>query len=435
MNPAIREAVLWRPTLHDGISLNFQTGQHYVKAIGGVLARGALTDFFTFTGGNQSRYMGPAGLLVSSVTNTPRIEYDASGNCLGLLIEGAKTNLCLQSQDFGTTWAVNSCSVSANAIASPDGTTTADKLVEAAATARHYFSQSITKAASSIQYAVSAFFKSAERTFGCIRVSDGPQAGDARVNINLSTGTLSSTVISGSGFSGASAIVTAHSSGWYRVTLVFTSSTDTTLRVEFGADTDNDPAAFSYAGDGTSGLYIWGAQVEAGAFPSSYIPTTTGSVARTAESCIRTLGAEFSATAGTVVVKGRTGGGVDASFGQSVWAICDGGTNERFNLIRVGGSTSLDHRVVDGGVLQNTGTDVVITNLTAFKSAMAWSVNDLAASFNGAAALVDGSMTLPTVTQCELGTVAGASQGNCHIRTFDYWPTRLPNADLLRLAA
>lgn len=431
MNPAIREAVLWRPTLHDGISLNFQTGQHYVKRVGGVVSRGALTDFFTFTGGNQSMYMGPAGLLVQSVTNTPRIEYDASGNCLGLLMEASRTNLMTYSQDLsGADWSSLGSTLSSNSATAPDGTTTADLVTEDGGSSAHGYVNNRTLATSTV-YTTSFWAKPNGRTFAIMRYTgtgwlNSDQAAFFNLTGSGSLGTLGT---------GVTATITAYPNGWYRCTSTYTtaasSGTGSGSRLAFSsADTTQ-----IYAGNSSSGMYFWGVQQEAGQFASSYIPTTTTSVARTADSCIRTLGAEFSATAGTVVVQGRTGGGVEAAVAQSVWAICDGGTNNRFNLVRVAASTSFDHRVVTGGVLQNTGTDVVISNLQQFKSAMAWAANDLAASFNGAAVLTDGSMTLPTVTQVELGTVAGASTGNCHIRCFDYYPVRLPNADLLRLAA
>lgn len=359
----------------------------------------------------------------------PRIEYDANGNCLGLLMEASRTNLCLQSEDLATTWVPGSATISSSFGTAPDGALTSDKVVENGLAGVHSAQQNITVAATTT-YTLTAFMKPAGRQWGFLFFDDGAANGVSAV-FDLTNGVISKAAFNNGTGSGAVASITRAANGFFRCT-VSGQIPAVTGRVSLGPSNAASPGtAFpNYTGDSSSGVEVWGVQLELGAFPSSYIPTTTVAVARTADSCIRTLGSEFSATAGTVVVAGRAGGGVEASVAQSVWAISDGGTNNRFNLVRVAAASSLDHRVVSGGVLQNTGTDVVITNLQTFKSAMAWAVNDLAASFNGSAVLTDLSMTLPTVTQVELGTVAGASQGNGHIRRFDYFPERKSNGYL-----
>lgn len=426
MNPAIREAVLWRPTLHDGISLNFQTGQHYVKRIGGVVSRGALTDFFTFTGGNQSMYMGPAGLLVQSVTNTPRIEYDASGNCLGLLMEAARTNLCLESQTLGTTWSPTTAAVSSNSAAAPDGTSTADTLRDdSTAGSIHQLAQSIAFAATTT-YSFSAWVKPAGRSWIELRYSAG-----------FGTATSAFFNLSGSGSVGTllnapTATIVAYPNGWYRCSVTATSGgAPSGGQVIFRLATGDNVSV--YDGDGASGAYIWGCQLEAGAFASSYIPTTTASVDRIADSCIRTLGAEFSVTAGAAVVTSRSSGG-QSTGAQGVWSFDDGTTANRITLARGANSNSARINVSAGGVAQ-AQTDATISNSTMFKHATAWASNDVASSLNGAAVLTDATVTVPSVTSLFIGGLATGFQGSCHILKFDYYPTRLPNADLLRLAA
>lgn len=177
-------------------------------------------------------------------------------------------------------------------------------------------------------------------------------------------------------------------------------------------------------------MYFWGVQQEAGQFASSYIPTTTTSVARTADSCIRTLGSEFSATAGTVVVQGRASGGQDASVGQAVWSFDDGTLNERFCFTRSPTTDNGNYIVTDGGVAQAVLPNTFV-NLTTFKAGAAWAANDAAVTFNGNAIQTDAAVTLPTVTTLNLGGMALSTQMNGHIRRFDYYPTRLPNTYLV----
>lgn len=423
---------MWRPTLHDGMSLNFQTSQHYVKAIGGVISRGALTDFFTFTGGNQSMYMGPAGLLVPSVTNTPRIDYDASGNCRGLLMEASRTNLWLRSQEFdNASWSKVRATVSANTIAGPDGTTTADTLVEDGTAANtHLLRQDYASATSGTTYTLSVFAKAKERSqivllFG----ADTAAFANEGVLFTLS-GSGTAAISTGSPVAHG---IEALANGWYRcwASATCASTTNAVLRIYLASSNSS-----TYSGDGASGLYLWGGQLEAGRFLSSYIPTTTVSVARTADSCIRTLGSEFSATAGTVVVRGRASGGQDAANAQSVWEFNDGTASNRVVQLRTAAGDLARYSVFTAGAQQGP-LDGTFTNASNFKSGIAWAANDLAYSFNGAAVTTDASATLPTgITKLEIGSLTGGGlQMNGHILTFDYYPTRLPNADLVRLAA
>ena len=102
-------------------------------------------------------------------------------------------------------------------------------------------------------------------------------------------------------------------------------------------------------------------------------------------------------------------------------------------MIRGAAGDSALLRVVDGGVTQADGTGTFV-NSTAFKAAGAWAANDFAHSFNGAAVVTDGSVTLPTVTTLQMGGLAGSVQGNCHIREFHYWPERKTNAFLVQKA-
>lgn len=416
--------------VHDGIGLDFARNTFYTKVPGAAAVFQPLTSLFTFTGGNQSMYMGPNGLLVASATNTPRIEYDANGNPLGLLMEAARTNLWLQSQTFGNaSWSKVRASVSDDTIAGPDGTTTADTFIEDGTAANsHLLRQDYASATSGTTYTMSVFAKAKERSqilllFG----ADTAAFGNEGVLFTLS-GSGTSATSSGSPVAHG---IQALPNGWYRcwATATCASTTNAVLRIYLASGSSS-----TYSGDGASGLYLWGAQLEAGRFPSSYIPTTTGSVARTADSCIRTLGSEFSATAGTVVVAGRASGGQDAASAQVVYAFDNGTNAESVRLARIAATNTARFLVVDGGVGQ-ASLDNTFTSSTAFKSASAWTADDIATAFNGGTVGTDATGTLPTITSLQLGLAAGSSIGNCHILRFDYYPTRLDNATLQRLTA
>lgn len=418
-------------TYQDGIHLNFASGNttsgYYVKAVGAAPTVSPLTSLFTFTGGNQSMYMGPDGLLVASATNTPRIEYDATGNCLGLLMEAARTNLSLYSQSAGAAYTtVAEVTVTGNAGIAPDGTTTATLLTESTtAAAQHQWGQTPTWAATTT-YTFSWFIKPNGRTWVQLRLS-GAFGALCTAYFNLSGSGSVGTV---SNFTTTS--IQAYPNGWYRIRGTATSGAAPAGAIAL-IRLANANGGETYTGDGVSGMYVWGHQVEAGAFPSSYIPTTTGSVARTADSCSRTLGSEFSATAGTVVLAGRTSGGQDAGAGQTIIEFDDATSNERHTITRAATSDTVRYNVFDGGVLQSSMDSASLTNTTAFKSAWAWALNDIAQSTNGGVVNTDTGATLPTVTQLVLGGPGGNGNSfmNGHILRFDYWPERKANAFLV----
>ena len=383
---SLRSGLQPPPRYADGIHLDFAFGTsalgHYVKAAGSAPTIAAFTTLFTFTGGNQSYYRGPAGLLVAAVTNTPRIEYNTNGNCLGLLMESARTNLGLHSND-GT----NAAWVSLNATAAktatgPDGVSNSATTLTATA-----------GNGTCLQTVVSL---SAQRTFS--------------IWLKRRTGTGNIDMTVDGGVCWTTKTITS--------SLARYSITQTLANPVFGLRivTSGDEVDF------------WCAQIESAPFMSSSIPTTTASVARTVDTCIRTLGTEYSATAGTVVVFGTASGGQE-SAAQRIFVFHDGTDNERIHLARPGSSDVARVSIQDGGVNQATLDAGSFTSLAKFRSAIAWAANDFATSFDGSAASTDTGGTLPTMTSLEFG-LTNVQQMNGHIRKFDYSPVRLPNGFL-----
>jgi len=422
-------------SFHDGISYSAETGRVVIKAVGAAPTITTLASAFTFTGGNQSMYMGPAGLLVASATNTPRIEYDASGNCLGLLMEASRTNLYLQSQDFATSHSsVGLNAVTTNATTAPDGTLTADRISEDTSGSQHRIRQAtdITITSGSTN-TFSVFVKADQKTHVSLRLTENTFASAVECIFNLSAGTAGTPVNIGAASGGVARIQPA-GNGWFRCSLTGAVNGGFLNCRALTELLDPTNTTITYTGGGTAGLFVWGGQFEAGAaFPSSYIPTTTASVDRTQDSCIRTLGSEFSATAGTALVLSRSSGG-QATGAGGVWSFDDGTTNNRITLVRGANSDSARVNVTAGGAAQ-AQTDATITNSTFFKHATAWASNDVASSLNGATVLTDATVTVPTVTSLFIGGLASGFQGNCHVRRFDYWPTRLSNPFLVSASA
>jgi hypothetical protein len=195
----------------------------------------------------------------------------------GVLIEGSRTNLLTYSQEFDdASWATVNATVTANATTAPDGTSTADLLVADTASAQHRLDQTTTIAAAAHTYSV--FLKAGGYNFANIRI------GSLGVGINLTNGTTNDLS------AGCSVLVTALANGWYRLALTRTAPGNDTVRINV---TDTATLAGSFVGDGTSGIYIWGAQLEAASFPSSYIPTVAAAATRAADVLTYTAGVSY----------------------------------------------------------------------------------------------------------------------------------------------
>ncbi len=248
----------------------------------------AITDAGgAFTRASTATYFNSSGVMASAAINTPRLNYTYNGTSwinAGILLEPARTNLCIRSQEFdNASWtktgllAFGSGST-ANAIAAPDGTTTADLVTEDTSTGVHEANLAITLTVSTA-YSISIFVKAGTRDRFRLagRISATWSVFPQGV-FDLST----SSVVSSSG--DRTAEIANVGNGWYRCTIYgTTTSIGTSGGVLFNIiDGSNNS---SYTGNGTGGLYVWGAQLEAGSTCTSYIPTTTAAVTRSADVC------------------------------------------------------------------------------------------------------------------------------------------------------
>lgn len=389
----------------------------------------------SYTGTNKQIYIWGAQLAVgpnpldytpttTAVVYGPRFDYDPSTLVAqGLLIEEQRTNSLTYSEQFdNAAWTKSNSSITANAATAPDGTLTGDKLIGNSGL-NGAVSQSISFT-SGTSYAVSFFAQKAEFDIVQLRVGSSAFAGttgNRTVDFNLTTGSVSSV-----GSSISSASITAVGNGWYRcVSIVIPTSTAS----------DSVFIRLSDTGDGTSGIYLWGAQLEAGAFATSYIPTTTAATTRSADiASIGTLSPWYNATEGTFFAEWTLGQDV---ISVSIYAADDGTINNFIRTRYAAAGTSNDSAVAVGGVTQAVlAASNQQTLNTTYKNAMAYKINDFARSASGAAVITDTSGTIPTVTQFSIGkTAANTEQPNGYIRRITYTPRRLTNAELQSLTS
>ena len=174
-----------------------------------------------------------------------------------------RNNRFAQSEDFSQTWNPISSSVTVNQITAPNGTATADLVLEEAGSGDHYVYQTVTNLVSGNEYILSVYGKYLNRPWIALQTNDGAQAW-----FNIQTGLTGS-------FTGSRTTITPVSGGWYRCALFYTASSDGAKNQHIHlADTDGN---YSYVGVATTGSYLWGAQFENGNVLGPYRVTSGSS--------------------------------------------------------------------------------------------------------------------------------------------------------------
>ena len=387
----------------------------------------ALDPRITFTRASTATFVGANGLIQTAASDVPRFDHNpTTGESLGLLVEEARTNLLTYSEQFDNAyWVKSNSTITTNAATAPDGQSTADALVENTANSQHFLHSSDFGGAANTTYTFSVYVKAAGRSFVGLTYGQSTTWGDQYANFDLTLGTVTLQVGVGS------ARINPCSNGWYRISITRTRNANSGATYAFvftGIASNN----FSYTGDGTSGIYVWGAQVELGSFPTSYIPTTTATVTR-ADDVASMTGTNFSSwyrqDEGTLLASIRPA----TSGNLSIWTLSDGTTAERMLAYS---ASVFNFYVDDNGSNQvNIGGYPFTTNsLSTF--AAAYKTNNFAYSKNGVTPATDTSGTVPTPTKLQImaGYIGGEIQTGT-IARLAYYPVRLPDATLQALTA
>lgn len=388
----------------------------------------------TFTRAGTATRINANGQIETVAANVPRIDFDpVSGACKGLLIEEQRTNMLTYSEqlDNSANWLTSRSSVTPNVIVAPDGTLTADKLVESTNTSFAHYLYCRANVTAGTTYTSSFYVKAAERTNVALQFYANNAAfvsSDAFFNIGTGVITNSAQV--------DSATITPIGNGLHRISATKTATSTALATISVALVSTG--TTIDYTGDGTSGVYGWGAQLDAGTFPTSYIPTTTAQVTRAADIAPMT-GANFSSWyrqgEGTFVVFARR----DALSAGRLLTLSDGTTSNQIciNLAVSSASLRADLEVNVGGVLQvSTTTTPVFAVGGMVAIAFAYKDNDFAISVNGTTAVTDTSGTVPAVDRMHIGTdQAGANSHNGTVARIAYYPKRLTNSELQALTA
>jgi hypothetical protein len=363
---------------------------------------------------NTATRVNSSGFIEVVNANLPRFDYDSvTLAAKGLLIEESRTNLFLQSQAFTQSpWSnVGVGTVVDNAATGPDNTLSATVLTPTAG-GGVLLNQTVTVAL--VAHTFSFYAKPNGITDVSLASRDNPNLGLAA--FNLLTGVA--TVQAGA----TSASMTMGPNGFWRCVVTFTPTLAAANRYRISTS----------AGDSVKSVQIYGAQLEAGAFATSYIPTTTTSLTRNADYVTMT-GTNFSdwynQSEGAFQIEASAT--IPASGSQTFIAVSDNTPNNYIGPYMLNVLGYVYHKIVTLGVSQcEFAAAVGVTNNSIFKYAFCYKLNSAQIAVNTVLGAGDTSVSVPTVTLAEIGSRASSSQMNGHMRKISYWPQRLLDQEL-----
>ena len=396
-----------------GILTSSSTGSRSVYVFGAQLETGVATDYIATT---------TAAVSVGPVSGLPRLDY-LNSSCPRLLLEPQRTNTSPYSEQFTSGWASSSGSpVTANTTISPSGYQDADTLAEASS--GDYLFQVATS--SSGTFTVSVFAKKGSSTNVGIGLVAGGFTAGMSVQFNFDTQTFATPTNHGS-FTSISATSQNYGNGWYRLALTGTTASATTYFFVLGSLVGSAYAA---------NVRLWGAQCEAAAYATSYIPTLGASVTRVADVASKTgISSLIGQTEGTLFVDFTINGLAD--YGTPI-SVNDGSTTNYIWLTIFANGTL--RAELYNGAAQASITFFGPVVVGRYKMAFGYKTNDFVFYVNGA--LVGTDLTGTTFSGTTLSRVdtnltnaSVYSLASESINQALIFKTRLTNAQLAELTA
>ena len=364
-------------------------------------------------------FVNSSGLITQKTANVWPLDYDPiTLQPRGRPVWEARTNLVLQSLAFdNAAWTKTDTTVTADAIASPDGTANADLLTEGSAGTALVTQGALTITAGAT-VTCSLFVKRGNHDWSLLTVANNVASTGFRAWINTGTGALGTAGTLGTGTL-VSSTIEPYPNGWYRVVLVGTIDPATTTAVSAFYHS----ASANNSGTRVNGAtrYVWGGDLGPGAFGTPFIPTLGATVTRAKDQLSLANPSVVSQSAGTYLIEARTGPGNATEYFLSV---DDGTANNRIAVFR-NALNEIHVLIVSGGVTQADITAGTVADNTTFKVSFAYAANSAAASLNGAAAVTGSPASLPATITHNLGQDHSAgNQANGWLRKLAYWRRR-----------
>ena len=394
------------------------------------------TPYLATTTLPKTTYLSP---LISAASDVPRFDYNPiTGESLGLLIEEARTNLAIYSEDFSNAaWTKTRTTASSNVIVAPDGTLTGDKLIEDTSVTTDHFITSVRTGVTSATYTASVYVRAAERSRIRLQIiSSGAGSNRASAWFDASTGTHVSSLAEGDG-SVTAVQATSVGNGWYRFALTgIPSAAGSGTAPELNITLTSSGTNTVYTGTGYSGLYIWGAQLEVGPSVSSYIKTVAATVTRVADTAsIGNVTSFTNYSEGTLMFE-TSGASTTINYPAIGFMSATFSALRALQIFKAPNNLNWSYLV-----RTSTGDDVGLFSATggaAVKAAFAYKVNDFAYVVNGTVVGTDTVGTIPepvSIPTLGIGCNDAAGRINTSIKKLIYYPIRLTNAQMQKITS
>ena len=374
----------------------------------------------TFVRTSAATRVNKDGLLEYVPIGQPRLNYD--GAIPHLLLEPQRSNELQYSEDFSNAyWTKLNVTVETDANIAPDGNTTADIMRETTATGEHRIARSYSFSGGGNSYTFSVFAKSGGRKLNLFSATSS--SFEVNANFDLEAGTVSSWTGTGK--------IESYPNGWYKCSVsgVSSSSGSSTICYRHRDDSNN----YSYTGDTAKFTLLWGAQLEEGAYSTSYIPRLDSVAAtRNAETCNSGTG-DFNSNEGVLFLEiARIG--EDGSFYRI--SLCDGtASNEKIQFVFTDISNQISARCFIGSTPADRIVNTISYTATNFnKIAIAYSSTYFKVFINGVEVNDDGAGDTPTgMTQLNFDDGVGGSDAYVKVRQAVVFNSALTDSQLAEL--
>ena len=363
-----------------------------------------------------------AAVYAGITDNLPRLDYSGGATCPSLLLEPQRSNIMPSSEDIDSVWSKLRVSVENNNTTSPEGFVNAGKTTATAVAGTHASYDTLTGSVTAgNDYFISCFVKKATTKY--IRLNEGYTGAYVTFNFDDQTTDLQN---------GASdVLLEEHANGWYRLGFKFTA--DSSGNSQFALYINDDNNNTSYTGSGEA-VYLWGAQVEAGSYPTSYIPCMGVSATRAKDVCNKTSATSIiGQTEGTIFIEGKINADNTDDYNR-IFGISQGNDSYRI-IIFSSNQEELSMNVKNAGNTEASITST-ISPLSTFKAAIGYAANDFVFYVNGQQIGTDNSGSVPACHTISLGTHEDGSgtrviEGGVNQALL--FKTRLTNAELADL--